>query len=152
TTRSSEQKKSITGQWDFDRGDLSATVGSALEYMGGPAGPTVAQTKFGTTRSFGIPDINGEPAKVMRFAGASTPQIGFVVHHGAVPNGDVTATKVNQWTLILDINIPNIEGIQYFSFCQIDNPANSNDGDLFANFSGGTAGLGISGSYPKVPP
>jgi hypothetical protein len=153
TTRSSEQqKKSITGQWDFDNGDLSATIGAALEYLGGPAGPTVAATHFGTTTSFGIPDINGEPAKVMRFDGAINPQIGYVVHHRAVPNGDVTATKVNQWTLIMDINIPNLEGVQYFSFCQIDNLANANDGDLFANFAGGTAGLGISGSYPKDPP
>ena len=71
---------------------------------------------------------------------------------GAVPNGGPTATKVNQWTLVMDIMIPNAAAQPWFSFCQIDNLANSNDGELFANFNGGTAGLGISGQYPKVPP
>ena len=151
-TRAADQKPSITGQWDFDNGDLSATIGLALEYMGGPTGPTVAQTQFGTTTSFGIPDINGVPAAVMHFGGSLNNTLGYVMHHGAVPNGGPTATKVNQWTLIVDVMFPNKTGQPWFSFVQIDSLANVNDGDLFANFSGGTAGLGISGSYPKVPP
>jgi len=112
----------------------------------------VAQTHYGTTTSFGIPNINGVPAKVLKYDGAVNNQIGFIMKHGAVPNGGPTATKVNQWTLVMDIMIPNTSGVTYFSFVQIDNLANSNDGDLFANFNGGTAGLGISGSYPKNPP
>ena len=151
-TRPGDQKPSITGQWDFDSGDLSATIGLSLEYMGGTNGPTVAQTQFGTTTGFGIPDIDGVPAKVMRYGGAINNQIGFIMKHGAVPNGGPTATKVNQWTLIMDIMIPNAANQPWFSFVQINNLANTDDGDLFANFNGGTAGLGISGQYPKVPP
>ena len=152
-TRAADQKPGITGQWDFDNGDLSATIGLPLEYIGGPSGPALAKTHFGTTTSFGIPDINGVPAKVMHFDGSLNNTLGYVMHHGAVPNGGPTATKVNQWTLIMDVMFPNKAAEPWFSFIQIDSPINNdNDGDLFANFSGGTAGLGISGSYPKNPP
>jgi hypothetical protein len=140
-----DQKPSITAQWDFDNGDLAATLGAALEYMGGPGGPTESATQFGTTTSFGIPDISGVPARVMRFAGASTPALGYIMRHGAVPNGG--GTKVNQWTLIMDILIPHQNDEEWFSFIQIDELQNAGDGDLFANFSGGNAGIGISSSY-----
>jgi hypothetical protein len=32
----------VTGQWDFDNGDLKATVGQDLEYGDGPGGPMAA--------------------------------------------------------------------------------------------------------------
>ena len=55
----------VTGQWDFRGGDLSATVGNDLTYFDGEGGTTESQTDFGTTTSFGIPDIDGKPASVM---------------------------------------------------------------------------------------
>src|SRR5439155_6606749 len=129
-----------TGHWDFDQGDLSATIGKALTYRDGPAGSTAQQTKFGTTTSFGLPPINGTPAKVIGIPKAATRSIGYIMEHGARPNGDPAATKVNQWTLIMDILIPNANGEEWISFMQIENPVNnSDDGDLFAHFSGGTA-------------
>lgn len=141
STRAADQRPGITGQWDFDRGDLSATIGLPLDYLGGPSGPTATETTFGTTTSFGIPDIDGLPAQVMRFPGAVNRQIGYIMSHGALPNGADTATKVNQWTLILDLLIVTPG---WFSFIQIDNLANGNDGDLFVNPANG---IGISGSY-----
>ena len=152
TTRPADQKPSITGQWDFDQGDLSATIGQPLQYLDGASGASVAQTQFGTTTSFGIPNIRGVPAKVLRFGGAINRQIGYLMTHEALPNGGDTPAKVNQWTLIMDILIPNSAGQGWFSFGQLDSLDNSNDAELFANFSGGTGGLGISGSYPKDPP
>ena len=139
------QPPAITGQWDFDQSDLRATLGLPLEYFDGPAGTTQAQTQFGTTTSFGLPDINGIPANVLRFPGATSQQIGYTLRHGAVPNGE--GSKVNQWTLIMDILIPHSDGQQWFSFIQTDDLANGGDGDLFANFSGESAGIGIGGSY-----
>jgi len=135
------QARGITGHWDFDNGDLSATIGQALTYRDGPAGTTAAGTTYSTTRSFGISDIQGIPAKVMHMPAATTRAIGYLMDHGARPNGDPNATKVNQWTLIMDILIPT-DG--WHCFIQIDDPNNNNDGDLFVNPGGG---LGISGSY-----
>lgn len=55
-----------TGQWDFEQGDLHATLGIDLEYGDGPAGRVKGHTSFGTTTSFSIPDIGGKVAKVMK--------------------------------------------------------------------------------------
>ncbi len=140
TTVGAEQASGITGHWDFD-GDLSAVIGKPLEYMGGVGGPTAALVQFGSTTSFGIPDINGVPAKVMRFQGPTSgrPEVGLIMTHGAVPNGTPTATMVNQWTLIFDVLMGDTN--KWFSFIQTD--ANG-DGDLFKNPGGG---IGISGNY-----
>ncbi len=135
------QANGITAQWDFDNANLAATIGQALEYRDGIAGTTAAGTRFGTTASFGIPAIGGGNAKVMATPKAATQAIGYLMKHGARPNGDAAATKVNQWTMVMDILIPT-EG--WHSFIQIDSPANSNDGELFVNPA---SGIGISGSY-----
>jgi len=135
------QAAGITAQWDFDGGNLGATIGLALEYRGGPAGNTATGTQFGTTTSFGIPGIGGVPAKVMFTPPATNQTIGYLMRHGARPNGDVAATKVNQWTIIMDVFIPTGG---WHSFIQIDSLDNSNDGELFVNPGNG---IGISGSY-----
>ncbi len=140
TTVGAEQAPGITGHWDLD-GNLVATIGKPLEYMGGPEGPTVPLTQFGTTTEFGIPDINGVPARVMRFDAPTVtrPEVGFVMTHGAVPNGSPTATRVNQWTAIFDVLMGDTN--KWFAFMQTDL---SGDADLFKNPGGG---IGISGSY-----
>jgi hypothetical protein len=139
TTVGLDQKPGITGQWDFNSATLAATIGMPLEYLGGPGGPSQAATQFGTTTSFGIPDINGVPAQVLRFAGATTSSLGYNMSHGAVPNGTPTAALVNKWTIIMDILMA--ENNKWFSYIQTDG---SGDGDLFKDPSGG---IGISGSY-----
>ena len=55
----------ITGQWDFNSGDLSPTTGIALQYLDGASGVTSQQTVFGTTTTLGLPDIGGQPAHIM---------------------------------------------------------------------------------------
>src|SRR6185369_8458512 len=57
----------VSAQWDFDQGDLRATVGADLQYGDGPNGRMKDHTSFGTTTSFGIPDIGGQPAKVLKY-------------------------------------------------------------------------------------
>ncbi len=125
----------ITGQWDFESGDLSATVGSAMQFRG----TTASQTQFGTTTSFGIANINGQVARVMRFP-ATTSTEGYILPHGAAPNGG--GAKVNQYTLILDVLFPS-SSTGYRAFWQTDTN-NASDGELFVN---GSQGIGISGSY-----
>ena len=55
----------VSGQWDFNEGDLRATVGRPLEFFDGTNGVCATKTRFGSTTQLGIPDIKGEPARVM---------------------------------------------------------------------------------------
>src|SRR5689334_6865074 len=91
----------ITGQWDFKSGDLSATIGQPLNYLDGD---TQVGTKFGTTTSFGIPDIGGQPVKVMQFPATTSPSGGYDVPAGAAANGG--GAQVNRWTMIMDVYYP----------------------------------------------
>jgi hypothetical protein len=108
-------RAAITGQWDFETSDLSATT--ALD----------------------IANINGEVGRVMRFPACSSSQ-GYVLPHGAAPNGG--GSKVNQYTLILDVLFP-ATSTGYRAFWQTDTN-NTSDADLFVN---GANGIGISGTY-----
>lgn len=123
----------VTGQWDFDQGDLRATVGAPLQFRGN----TAPQTTF-----VEMP-INGQPAKVMGFP-KTDPTEGFVMPHGAAPNGG--GARVNQYTLIMDLMFPAASANQWRSLWQT-NPNNANDGDFFVNPGNG---IGISGQYHGV--
>ena len=120
----------VTGQWDFDQGDLRATVGAPLEYRGNTA----------TATTFSQVNINGQPAKVMSFPAATATQ-GYVMPHGALPNGG--GTYVNRYTLITDVMFPTESDGTWRVFLQT-NTGNSNDGDFFVNPANG---IGISGAY-----
>jgi hypothetical protein len=134
----------VTGQWDFNQGDLRATVGQPLQYF-----DTVVQTdtSFSSTTSLGLPDIGGQPANVM-FCNPSTARVtnwcGFVMTHGIGPNGG--GTNVNQYTVILDLCYPNWTSGFYRALWQT-NPQGTNDADAFIN---GNNGIGISQQYDGV--
>jgi hypothetical protein len=119
----------VTGQWDFS-GNLDATVGTALQYLGDTASIT----------SFKDATIGGSPAKVMSF-GAATKTQGYIMTHGASANGG--GTNVNQYTLIMDVMFPAASDSKWRGLLQTD-PSNSSDGDLFVNNGNG---IGISGQY-----
>jgi hypothetical protein len=127
----------VTGQWDFENGDLAATVGNPLEYF---ADAVRDGTAFGTTTSFGIPDLGGTPAKVMQVPGLN-PMGGYILRHGAAANGG--GAYVNQYTLIMDVLYPAESAGKWLAFLQTGD-LNNNDGDFFANTTGG---IGISGNY-----
>ena len=69
----------ITGQWDFDAGNLAATIGRDLEYYDISV---QTNTFFGTTTSFGIADIAGQPANVMKFTPTSGNSGGLGLQSG----------------------------------------------------------------------
>jgi hypothetical protein len=147
----------VRGQWDFDKGNLSATVGRPLEYFDGAGGQTETGTKFGTTTALGIPDIGGQPALVMEVPGQDSNAIGYKMFHGIAPNGG--GTRVNQYTLIMDLMMDTVNtGSGAASLIQIDSENNTNDGDLFwqdNNFGqgqGGYVGTGIftAGAWHRV--
>lgn len=91
------------GQWDFNSSNLTATVGSALQYADGGGGPTEVATAFGTTAGFGIPNINGTNAIVMRFP-AATNTMGYSM---PTPSGNGGGSFVNEYTVIFDLLYPS---------------------------------------------
>jgi hypothetical protein len=125
----------VKGQWDFNSSNLVATLGTDLQYFNSAVSN---DTSFGTTTSFGLPDINGQPTTVMHFNPSAAPWGGYQMFHGATPNGG--GSFVNQYTLIYDIYLPVIG---WRSLLQTD-LSNVSDGDFFINPSGG---VGISGIY-----
>ena len=131
----------ITGQWNFESGNLQAAIGYDLQYLDGPGAETQARTVFGTSTALGLPDIGGEPAGVMGFP-RSLPHMGYVMDHGMPANGG--GVFVNQYTLIFDLLFPADSGNQWRALIQIDDPTNQNDADLFINPAGG---IGIAGQY-----
>jgi hypothetical protein len=138
----------VTGQWDFDGGNLAATVGLPLEYFDGPAGLTAQGTSFGTTTALGIPDIGGEPATVMSVPGDLDRNIGYIMNHGISPNGG--GTLVNQYTLIMDVFVVDQPSPGAASLLQISSLDNTDDGDLFwqgGNFGQGTGGYNGKGTF-----
>ncbi len=135
-------KPAIGGQWDFDDGDLRATVGARLEYFNEASR---AAAKIGSTASFRIDGINGTNAGVLRFDGA-VPNVGLRMLPGAAPNGGEGVTRVNQWSVVMDLMLPNAQHETWLALLQTD-PGNTSDGDLFVSFNGELGGLGTQGNY-----
>jgi YVTN family beta-propeller protein/autotransporter-associated beta strand protein len=128
----------VTGQWDFDQGDLRATVGSDLEYLGETA----------TRTAFPFVAINGRTARALRFDRHAIRD-GFYVRHGAQPNGG--GRFVNQYTLILDLMFPLESTGRWRALLQSD-PFNheGNDAELYVgnqSASPNPNGLGTGGEY-----
>jgi hypothetical protein len=147
----------VKGHWDFEQGDLRATLGTDLQYGDAPGETAMRDhTSFGTTTSFGIPDIGGQPAKVMKYTRDENPPIpigprGYLCQHGIAPNGG--GTNVNQFTMLVDFMIPDLhQGDNYNTVVKWEAVDDWNvDGSISisANDIGGpnTGGIGISGQY-----
>jgi hypothetical protein len=140
----------VKGQWDFDFGDLRASVGTALRYLDptydGASGSSSDKTTFGTCTSLGVPLIKGQEAVVMRVPGELTRKIGYVMEHGIAPNGG--GSRVNQFTIIMDVYVET-SGAGAASLLQMDQD-NTSDGDLFwqgNNFGQGTGGYNGKGTF-----
>jgi len=129
----------VTGQWNFN-GNLAAFVGQDLEYFDATV---AADSSFGTTTALGIPDINDQPTTVLHLSPSVSGAAwgGYKMFHHAAPNGG--GAYVNQYTLIFDLYVPFLG---WRSLLQTG-PANTSDGDVFFNASGG---LGISSVYNGV--
>ena len=134
----------ITGQWDFDNGDLRATVGADLEFRGSTA----------TLTSFPLAPFHGSVARVMRFGSNSVPD-GFYMRHGAKPNGG--GRFVNQYTLIMDVMFPASSSGQWRALLQSD-PFNheGNDAEFYvgnAAASPAPNGIGAAAQFdgPLAP-
>lgn len=123
-------RATVTGQWDFNSGNLAATTGADLAYYNGDS----AGTTFSTAT------IGGGMAYVMGFPACSATQ-GYEMTHGIAPNGG--GLYVNQYTLIMDIMYPTASAGVYRGLWQTST-SNGNDSDLFV---GPGNGIGIDGAY-----
>src|SRR4051812_20316546 len=104
------------GQWDFNNGDLAPTTGSVpLTYLDAA---TQTGSAFGTTTSFGIADVGGSAAKIMKF-GAFTAPSGYGMPVSAFANGG--GTLVNDWTLVMDLLYPTSSDKKFRALIETDN-------------------------------
>jgi hypothetical protein len=129
------------GQWDFNSTNLSATVGSDLEYLDGVGGETALSTQFGATTALGIPDIGGQPAQVMRFSTNVAPR-GYKMRFTSAPNGG--GGFVNQWTIVFDVLYPSESAAKLRPLIETDNRAIAADADFFVSPTGG---IGVNGQF-----
>jgi hypothetical protein len=144
----------VTGQWDFNSGNLAATIGRDLEYYDLSV---ETNTLFGTTTSFGIADIAGLPANVMGFTPPSgnsgvpgaNPGIeawgGYKMFHGAAPNGG--GTNINQYTLIFDVLYPTTSDHSWRAILQASTNVFTGGDDSEFYIDDDSDGIGINDIY-----
>jgi|GEM_PF-419358 len=125
----------LRGQWDFEEGDLRATVGNDLEFA---RDDVRAGTQFGTATQFGIPTIDGNDPHVMQVPKLAT-MFGYAMKHADPGVGQ----NVLQYTLLFDLLYPTASANSWRALLQTD-PTDKSDGDFFFNPAGG---LGISSDY-----
>jgi hypothetical protein len=128
-----EKPPMVTGQWDFSNG-LRATIGSDLLFNDEVS---ESDTLFGTTTSFEIADIGGEPAEVMYVPFGS--RVGYKLLHGIAPNGG--GRYVNRYTLLMDVM--RVGGGGASAIIQASPTKNPGDATFF--WQGGNMGQGGGG-------
>ncbi len=133
------QDPAVGGQWDFDEGDLRATVGAAMSFRDEQ---TRTRTRFGSTSALGVPLIGGAEALIME-APPTSPAMGFLAPHGVLPQRG--EARVNQYSVVMDVLFPSGTNNAWRALFQTD-LANSSDADLFVQDTG-QRGIGIAGSY-----
>ncbi len=109
----------LTGQWDFNQGDLKATVGTDMKFLG----DTATKTTFETV------NVNGASGNVMTFPAANVTE-GYLVFHGAKPNGG--GTNVNVYTLVMDLLWPSASDATFRALYNTDTN-NLQDAVMFVN-------------------
>lgn len=123
------------GQWDFDSGTLNGTVGEAMTF-GDDA--TRSGAVFNTTTSFGIPNIGGAPANVLRVPASETPSGGLIM---PVESGAVGGDLVNSYTLIMDVLFPPESSSKRRALLQVESQLGA-DAELLVNENNAIGGDG----------
>jgi hypothetical protein len=129
------------GAWHFG-GDMTGVVGSRLRHFG-PSTPANQQETLGTTQSFGLPNIGGEVADVLRVP-AYQPEHGIEMFTNLNPWGEsVSNTAYNGYTLIFDLLKPQASFGSWTPLFQTGF-GSGNDTELYISPTGT---LGIDGTY-----
>lgn len=138
----------LTGRWDFESGNLNGAVGGPLSYRDGDGALTQAGTSFNTTTAFGIPNIGGAEAKVMKFPGGPD-DTGFLVPAPADANGG--GQLVNEYTVLMDVLWPAASSSKLRAIIEAGRDTNP-DAEVFAlaNNSLGIKGTGFGTLAPDT--
>jgi glycerophosphoryl diester phosphodiesterase len=129
------------GAWNFD-GDMTGVVGSRLRHFGASS-PANQQETLGTTQSFGLPNIGGKVAGVLRVP-AYQPDHGIEMFTNLNPWGEsVSNTAYNGYTLIFDLLKPQASFGSWTPLFQTGF-GNGNDAELYISPTGT---IGIDGTY-----
>lgn len=126
-------REGLIGQWDFNGGDLAASVGRDLAYRGNTADATTFQTQ----------DIDGAPGGTMGFPRAAQSQ-GYRLFHNAGGNGG--GTRLNQYTFVADVMFPASSDRRWRALLQTD-PANGQDAEFYVGTSNGLWITGDGGEH-----
>jgi hypothetical protein len=128
----------VSGQWDFNiqtvfEDGLRATVGADMVLRP----DTEFSTKFVT-----LP-VGGQDANVLLYEAGSTSDA-YVIVPGSPGNGG--GQKLNQYTLVLDYQIPTLTIDSWHALWQTRTD-NADDASLFVRPASSGGGVGISGTY-----
>jgi len=148
----------VKGEWNFDAGNLKATIGEDLRYLDNSV---TNLYQFGTTGQgalAAIPNINGQPAKVIHvpFTGGADAQdataklLGLKMLHGIAPNGG--GTKVNQWTMVMDMLWGDAARIGFGAVFRTTNLGTPGDADMFWRASSFSYGKSCCSAYAGIDP
>jgi len=137
----------LVGNWDFGTGSLAAVEslpGVALQYLpdtpiyqsaGGPPDPPPLE--FGSPQSFGIATLGSATTPVLRMPdmrdyGVATGLLASfpLLANGSIPGGD-PATKLNRYTLVMDMLVPASTFAEPPNYLTIFQPRGNGDGALF---------------------
>jgi hypothetical protein len=143
----------VAGQWDFENGNLKATFGQDLQFFDSSLADRHTFGTTGTGAFADVPGINGQPAKIIcipRQEDESFRKMGLLMTHGIAPNGAPTATKVNQWTLIMDVYWG--EGHAFGTAFRTHDLSQNNDGDMFWQSATGSYGKNCCSDYAGIDP
>jgi hypothetical protein len=127
----------VTGQWDFDSFDLSASCGADLDYSDDFV---LLNTVFTSTDFFSLPHIEGQDVTLMQFPGPFGKN-GYRMRHGIAANGG--GARVNQYTLIMDLLFPAAANNLERALLQT-NPDNTDNRDASI---GPNNGVGVTGGF-----
>jgi hypothetical protein len=140
-------EKRVTGAWDFNKKDLSATIGSKMvfkiredehdgdEHDSNPE-PLI---EFGTTKGFGLPDIEGQAVNIMKVPPLDHHH-SLTFYSNIAPQGNPGETHCDQnYTILMDILKP-ASSQPYISLFQSAN-SNYDDGDIFIKTANNSIGI-----------
>lgn len=147
-------KGTVSGAWNFKNKDLKADVGKDLELLGQT---TKDKIHFGTTEEFGISEIGGKPANVLKFDALNNKEA-IAVYPGTEANGG--GSKINQYSILMDVMFDQSE-TKWWSILQTDPYNSPSNWAEFYYADGGSLqtsdtrfyGIGTGGAYfnPNTP-
>jgi hypothetical protein len=116
------------GQWDFNS-NLNGAPGGAATYRDGVG----TGFQFNTTTAFGIPDIGGTAAGVIKIPAGADSSSGLNLPVAAAPNGGSAAGLVNDYTLVMDVLFPAEAAGKVRGLVEADGGTVDPDAEFFVN-------------------